>query len=58
MRGQSTAVWTILNKAIAPLRQLKAVASLAQGLALETDTCITSAKRWRDPIAADRGERK
>lgn len=40
------------------VRQRQAVASVTQGLELAAETFIKSANKWRDPIAADRGERQ
>lgn len=40
------------------VRQREAVASVTQGLELAAGTFIKSATKWRDPAAAERGERQ
>lgn len=38
--------------------QRQAVSNVAQGLELAAETFIKSANKWRDPLAAERGERQ
>ena len=40
------------------VQQRQAVSQVAQGLELAAETFIKSANKWRDPLAAERGERQ